>query len=553
MKFDKRILESGIVAAFSLVLTLTSVPASHASTKTDPENRIVELAAAPTEKIGEELVTKEKKQVEMVMAAKKQNQSEKEESDVAKEKKTKKAAQKQTEKEPETEKTEKAEKEPETEKTDKTEKEPEAEKTDKTEKEPEAEKAEKTEKEPEAEKAEKTEEELETEKEDKAEKEPEAEKAEKTEEELETEKADKAEKEPETEKEEKETKKKAKKKKKKAKKKQAAKDELVETGTQEVSPWAKKLMPNVEEFLNIRTEASEEAELAGKLPKGAVAEILEQKDGWTKISSGSVEGYVKDEFCVTGLDAEALANQLGTTYATAVTGGVRVREEASPTEETKILDVLEEGGKIKVDKDAEPVENWVAVEVDDQIGYVSAEYVAVELELGKAISIEEERAAIAAAEAERKAKEAEEAARQQAAQEEAAQQESSSTQQESSSTQQKAATAASYDDVTLLGALIQCEAGSEPYEGQLAVGAVVMNRLRAGYAGSISGVIYQGGQFTPASNGMLQGVLSSGVSGSCIQAAQEAINGVDNVNGATSFRRAGSGMGGTVIGNHVFF
>ncbi len=529
MKFDKRILESGIVAAFSLVLTLTSVPASHASTKTDPENRIVELAAAPTEKIGEELVTKEKKQVEMVMAAKKQNQSEKEESDVAKEKKTKKAAQKQTEKEPETEKTEKAEKEPETEKTDKTEKEPEAEKTDKTEKEPEAEKI------------------------DKTEKEPEAEKAEKTEEELETEKADKAEKEPETEKEEKETKKKAKKKKKKAKKKQAAKDELVETGTQEVSPWAKKLMPNVEEFLNIRTEASEEAELAGKLPKGAVAEILEQKDGWTKISSGSVEGYVKDEFCVTGLDAEALANQLGTTYATAVTGGVRVREEASPTEETKILDVLEEGGKIKVDKDAEPVENWVAVEVDDQIGYVSAEYVAVELELGKAISIEEERAAIAAAEAERKAKEAEEAARQQAAQEEAAQQESSSTQQESSSTQQKAATAASYDDVTLLGALIQCEAGSEPYEGQLAVGAVVMNRLRAGYAGSISGVIYQGGQFTPASNGMLQGVLSSGVSGSCIQAAQEAINGVDNVNGATSFRRAGSGMGGTVIGNHVFF
>ena len=112
--------------------------------------------------------------------------------------------------------------------------------------------------------------------------------------------------------------------------------------------------------------------------------------------------------------------------------------------------------------------------------------------------------------------------------------------------------AASYDDVTLLGALIQCEAGSEPYEGQLAVGAVVMNRLRCGYAGSISGVIYQSGQFTPASNGMLSGVLSSGVSGSCIQAAQEAINGVDNVNGATSFRRAGSAEG-LVIGNHVFF
>ena len=295
-------------------------------------------------------------------------------------------------------------------------------------------------------------------------------------------------------------------------------------------------MPNVEEYLNIRTEASEEAELAGKLHKGAGAEILEQGEEWTKIRSGNVEGYVKNEFCVTGLEAEALAHEVGTTYATAVTGGVRVRESASSQEDVKILDVLEEEGKIKVDKDAETVEGWVPVKVDDQIGYVSEEYVMVELELGKAISIEEEQAAIAAAEAEQAAKEAAE----------------SQSSQQSGGSQQKAAVSASYDDVTLLGALIQCEAGSESYEGQLAVGAVVMNRLRAGYAGSISGVIYQSGQFTPASSGALASVLSSGVSGSCLSAAQEAINGADNVNGATSFRRVGS-ADGLVIGNHVFF
>lgn len=80
-----------------------------------------------------------------------------------------------------------------------------------------------------------------------------------------------------------------------------------------------------------------------------------------------------------------------------------------------------------------------------------------------------------------------------------------------------------------------------------------MNRVRAGYAGSISGVIYQSGQFTPALNGTMAGVLASGVSGSCIQAAQQAISGVDNVNGATSFRSVSSGMQGIVIGNHVFF
>lgn len=318
-------------------------------------------------------------------------------------------------------------------------------------------------------------------------------------------------------------------------------------------------MPNVEEYLNIRAEASEESELVGKIHKGAAADILEQGDGWTKISSGSVEGYVKDAYCVTGLEAESLANELGTTYATATTGGVRVRQAESSAEDTPILDVLEEGGKIKVDKGAEAAEGWVPVKVDDQVGYISEEFVTVELELGKAISIEEEQAAIAAAEAEAEAKRK---AEQEAAQQQSSSDNSSNGNENSSSgnensssgssTQQREAVAASYDDVTLLGALIQCEAGSEPYEGQLAVGAVVMNRLRCGYAGSISGVIYQSGQFTPASNGMLSGVLSSGVSGSCIQAAQEAINGVDNVNGATSFRRAGSAEG-LVIGNHVFF
>lgn len=309
-----------------------------------------------------------------------------------------------------------------------------------------------------------------------------------------------------------------------------------ESKEEQVSPWDTKLMPQVEEYLNVRTDASEEAEPAGKLPKGASAEIIENGAEWTKIKSGSVEGYVKNEFCVTGKEAETLANELGTTYATAVTGGVRVRETASSEEGVTILDVLEEGGKIKVDKEAETTDGWVCVKVGDTTGYVSADYVTVELELGKAISIEEERAAIEAAEAERKAKEA-------------AQSQSS----QGGGTTQRAAVAASYDDVTLLGALIQCEAGSECYEGQLAVGAVVMNRLRAGYAGSISGVIYQSGQFTPALNGTMAGVLASGVSGSCLQAAQQAIGGADNVGGATSFRSASSGIPGIVIGNHVFF
>ncbi len=546
MKFDKKVLGSGFVAAFSLFLTVASVSGDHVTTKTEPGSQTVELTAEPIPKSNKvQLVSAEVKQDNKVKEVKEaaitdQSKAEAEEKKEDEPEKKTSAAQKKEEK-AEVETTEKEEAEVET----KAEK---AEAEEKKEIEPQAKEekseAEKIENEPEA----KVEQAETTEKEEKKADKVEVAETIETEAEVKAEKADGKEKtELETEKKTKASKKAKKKKKKQAAEEQEiAKNELVESGMQEVSPWAAKLMPNVEEYLNIRTEASEESELAGKIHRGAVADILEQEDGWTKISSGSVEGYVKDEYCVTGLEAESLANELGTTYATATTGGVRVRQAESSAEDTPILDVLEEGGKIKVDREAEAAEGWVPVKVDDQVGYISEEFVTVELELGKAISIEEEQAAIAAAEAEAEAK--------RKAEQEAAQQQSSSENSSSggSSTQQREAMAASYDDVTLLGALIQCEAGSEPYEGQLAVGAVVMNRLRCGYAGSISGVIYQSGQFTPASNGMLSGVLSSGVSGSCMQAAQEAINGVDNVNGATSFRRAGSAEG-LVIGNHVFF
>ena len=84
----------------------------------------------------------------------------------------------------------------------------------------------------------------------------------------------------------------------------------------------------------------------------------------------------------------ALIDYTGNTSC--ITGGVRVRETPSAEEDVKILDVLEEEGKIKVNKEAEQIEGWIPVKVDDQTGYISAEFVNVELELGKAISIEEE-------------------------------------------------------------------------------------------------------------------------------------------------------------------
>lgn len=291
----------------------------------------------------------------------------------------------------------------------------------------------------------------------------------------------------------------------------------------EAQEWEKRVMANVEEDMNIRTAPDENSEVAGKFYRGDVAEVVSADAEWTQIVSGNVTGYVKNDYLVYGMEANELANEVCSVYATVNTDGLRLRSE--PNEAAEIVTTANTGDKLKVDKDVQTDGNWVAVHTSDATAYVSAEYVGVELNLGTALNSEE----VAAKEA----KEAEEKAAEEG---------------------KKPAVAASTDEVTLLGALIQCEAGSGSYEGMVAVGAVVMNRVRSGgYPGSISGVIYQAGQFPPALNGSVANVAAGGVRSACLQAAREAIGGRDNTNGALSFRSAASGASGTVIGANVFF
>ncbi len=103
----------------------------------------------------------------------------------------------------------------------------------------------------------------------------------------------------------------------------------------------------------------------------------------------------------------------------------------------------------------------------------------------------------------------------------------------------------------LLASIIFCEAGNQPYEGQVAVGAVVMNRVRSGsFPGTVEEVIYQSGQFTPALTGWLDQVRSSGsYTEASLQAASDALAGVNPVGECLYFDRGGSGM---QIGDHFF-
>lgn len=108
-------------------------------------------------------------------------------------------------------------------------------------------------------------------------------------------------------------------------------------------------------------------------------------------------------------------------------------------------------------------------------------------------------------------------------------------------------------DAYLLGAIIQCESDGEPYAGKLAVGSVVINRVKSSYfPGSISGVIYQNNQFSPVASGRLAYRLEAGVNSTCLQAAQEVLNGNITI-GALYFRTNNGIIQGTVIGNHVFY
>lgn len=109
-------------------------------------------------------------------------------------------------------------------------------------------------------------------------------------------------------------------------------------------------------------------------------------------------------------------------------------------------------------------------------------------------------------------------------------------------------------DRDLLACLIYCEAGNQPYTGQVAVGAVVINRIRsAAYPNTMSGVIYQSGQFTPAGSGRLATRLAMGAPSICYQAADEAMAGATPVGNCLYFRTVIPQINGQIIGDHVFY
>lgn len=157
------------------------------------------------------------------------------------------------------------------------------------------------------------------------------------------------------------------------------------------------VIAQVDDYINIRKEASKNSEVLGKLYNNSVGHFIEETDGWVKIKSGTVTGYVKSEYVVRGTDALKIARDVETTYATINTGSLRVREK--PTTESSILGTFSRGDELVV---TEKEEGFAKVAYHNKTGYISLEYVNLHTEFVEAESIEEERARKAAEEKARK-------------------------------------------------------------------------------------------------------------------------------------------------------
>ena len=216
---------------------------------------------------------------------------------------------------------------------------------------------------------------------------------------------------------------------------------------EETQEWYGKALANTDSQLNVYTDMTEESAAVGVMYTNTVLAVEEAGEEWTKVSSGAVSGYVRNEWIVTG---SAAVERAKITCANGTQDAKTVEEIAKEQRRRNLPQVVQ-----------------------------------------------------------------------------------------------------NVDTVTLMAGIIYCEAGNQPYEGKVAVGAVVMNRVASGrFPNSIEEVIYQRGQFTPAMTGKLARVISAGrIPESCFQAARAAMAGETTVGNALYFN---TGHGRFKLGDHYF-
>lgn len=178
------------------------------------------------------------------------------------------------------------------------------------------------------------------------------------------------------------------------------KDTTKETNTATESKYANKAVADIYSTttLNIRKKGSINAKIVGKMKKGNIATVLKKGSEWSKVRSGNVTGYVKNQYLVFGDEIKNFAKQNVKKVAKVQTETLRVRKKAST--DSKIVTLVSEDDKLKVKKQTD---DWAKVKVDGQTGYVSKDYAKVTYSFGKAKSMKQIQAEQAAKEAQKQA------------------------------------------------------------------------------------------------------------------------------------------------------
>lgn len=184
-------------------------------------------------------------------------------------------------------------------------------------------------------------------------------------------------------------------------------DPLTVMMTEIVSPYQNLGISIADNYVNIRMEPNTDSEIVGKLYRGCAADILEYVGDWVRIESGEVKGYIKSEFLAIGKDAEEILENYCTKYATVTTETLRVRDIPSTEEDSKIKILIPFGETYIV---VNELDEWAEILVGEDdatgkevTGFVSKDYIDIDVKFEYAISIEEEKARIAAEEAAKKA------------------------------------------------------------------------------------------------------------------------------------------------------
>lgn len=236
------------------------------------------------------------------------------------------------------------------------------------------------------------------------------------------------------------------------------------------------------------------------------------------------------------------------TTVTVMTLGVNTQAAEHHTEMMYASDHMEIASFAQLLQDSEKTDEIVMKNEYQEAGLLTVE------ELDKKIAEQKQAEKEAEEKALREKKEAEEKAQREL--EEAQKKEAERIAAEQAEAQRKAEEEAAVAqlqeaDKELLASIIFCEAGNQPYEGQVAVGAVIMNRVKSAvYPNSISEVVYQSGQFGPAMTGWLDSVrYSAGYTPSAMQAAIDALSGSNPIGDCLYFDQGGMGY---QLGDHYF-